>query len=55
MAAWITVFDNIAKERELLEMPEQDVYGTMENGQVPGVRHAPPSFRVIIIIWYWVR
>ena len=33
MAAWVTVFDTIAKEREMLEMPEQDVYGNMEAGQ----------------------
>ena len=32
LAAWVTVFDTIAKEREMLERPEQDVYGTMEQG-----------------------
>ena len=32
MAAWVVVFDTIAKEREMLEMTEQDVYGNMEAG-----------------------
>ncbi len=27
MAAWVFVFDIVAKEREMLETPEQDVYG----------------------------
>ena len=28
MAAWVFVFDIVAKEREMLETPEQDVYGS---------------------------
>lgn len=37
MAAWVVVFDTIAREREMLEMTEQDVYNTMEEGQAaPG-------------------
>lgn len=38
MAAWIYVFDTIQKEREMLEQPEQDVYGMAEAGQL----HAHP-------------
>ena len=42
LAAWIVVFDTIAKEREMLEMTEQDVYNTMESGQAaPGVPPLP--------------
>ena len=37
LAAWVTVFDTIAKEREMLERPEQDVYGTMEQGAAQGI------------------
>ena len=37
LAAWVTVFDTIAKEREMLERPEQDVYGTMEAGVAQGI------------------
>ena len=32
MAAWVYVFDTIQKEREMLETPEQDVYGDVEAG-----------------------
>ena len=37
LAAWVTVFDTIAKEREMLERPEQDVYGGMEQGVAQGI------------------
>jgi len=37
LAAWVTVFDTIAKEREMLERPEQDVYGGMEQGVTQGI------------------
>ena len=37
LAAWVTVFDTIAKEREMLERPEQDVYGSMEQGTAASV------------------
>lgn len=33
LLAWVYIFDTIQKEREMLEQPEQDVYGSRQEGQ----------------------
>jgi hypothetical protein len=44
--AWVYVFDTVSKEREMLEVPEQDVYGTAADGQAfahPQQREQPAA------------